>query len=254
MRKEYRLGEKRINYQGQKMEIVKYQNCHNVDIKFESGSLVKNRRYNLFLSGSVSDPLYPSYLGVGYIGVGKYKTRNNNIKTTAYIHWGSMLTRCYAEKYIERANYSNCVVCNEWLNFQNFAKWHEQNYYELKDESVELDKDIISKGNKIYSPEKCIYVPHKINTVVCNRHNDRGNYLLGVTKIQAKGRKKAFYASCNKNNKEFYIGIFETEQEAFYAYKKVKEQVIYELADSYVGKIPNRVIESIKNYKIEITD
>lgn len=42
-----------------------------------------------------------------------------------------MLQRCYNNKQL---SYFDCEVCDEWLCFQNFAKWYEENYYEIEGE------------------------------------------------------------------------------------------------------------------------
>lgn len=77
-----------------------------------------------------------------------------------------MLERCYSARYQERKpTYKGCSVCDEWLNYQNFAKWYDDNYYEIKGEIMCLDKDILVKGNKIYSPENCVFVPNYINVL-----------------------------------------------------------------------------------------
>ena len=57
----------------------------------------------------------------------------------------------------------DCSVYEGWHNFQNFAKWYEDNYYEIEEEQMHLDKDILVKGNKVYSPDTCVFVPETIN-------------------------------------------------------------------------------------------
>lgn len=244
-----RIGETRINKQGLETKIIGYRNRRDMDVLFSDGYIMHGVHYNCFVSGSINSPMYPDVLGVGYLGIGEHRSRINGIKTQAYIIWSSMLTRCYSDKFIGKQNYEKCFVCDDWLNFQNFARWHEANYYFLEDESVELDKDIIMKGNKIYSPETCLYVPHKINTVICNRHNDRGKHLIGVQKRRGK-----YIAICNIEGERKYIGIFSSENDAYVAYKNAKEAEIQRVAESYRGRIPNIVIEYISKYTIDMTD
>jgi hypothetical protein len=58
------------------------------------------------------------------------------------------------------------------------------------------------------------------------------------------------------NNKNKYLGTFNTIEEAFQAYKIAKEHQIKKLAVEYysTGKIPLMVYEAMYSYKIEITD
>ena len=53
------------------------------------------------------------------------------------------------EYYNKNLTYTNCEVDEDWLNFQNFAKWYKENYYEIEGEQMELDKDILYKHNKL---------------------------------------------------------------------------------------------------------
>ena len=95
--------------------------------------------------------------GVGVTGQGEYShlvRKINGKHTKVYSVWHDMLGRCYNKKYQEKKpTYIGCTVCEEWHNFQNFAKWYEENYYEVNNEEMALDKDILIKGNKIYSPQ-----------------------------------------------------------------------------------------------------
>ena len=246
-----RIGEQSINIQGIPMYIIEYRNSRDIDIEFVDGYRIYHTQYRHFLSGKIINNNVPSYLGVGYLGEGKYKSRENNKHTDAYIKWGSMLTRCYSEKYIGRYNYDDCFVCNEWLNFQNFAEWYYNNIYELKDERIELDKEIKYKNCRMYSPYTCLLVPHKINTIICNRANFRGKYAIGVFKGSTSNN---YIAKCNLNNKGIYLGAYQTEHDAFVAYKIFKETEIKRLAETYRGIIPDNIIEYIKKYEISEYD
>lgn len=223
-----RLGEIKYNNQGLKMEIVDYKNTNNITVRFEDGYL-KNSFYQLFQEGKIHNPNYKhsklnnrvgeikllnngytakiikyknandmeiliietnekikcTYIqfkkgnirsvyernlyNIGYIGEGEYSsTKHSKI----YRAWSSMFFRCYNEARLKSCpSYKDCEVCEQWHNFQNFAKWYEDNYYEIEGEKVDLDKDILIKGNRVYSPETCIYVPQKINVAFVNLKN-----------------------------------------------------------------------------------
>ncbi len=235
------------------MTITRYQNVHDIDVTFEDGAIEEHTRYRYFKNGSIVNYNIPSYLGVGYRGYGKYKTRKNNIKTEEYIKWGSMLTRCYSEKLKQRENYIDCFVCDEWLNFQNFAEWYNTNLYYVPDvDTLDLDKDIKIKGNKVYSSETCLLIPKRLNSIILNRHNDRGNECIGVSFNYKTGK---YIASCNMlNSKQRYIGSYSTKKEAFNIYKKVKEHQIMIALDTYKKYLPDYIYNAILNYKIEMAD
>ena len=120
-------------------------------------------------------------LGIGYIGEGKYKSKENGKNTRVYKTWKNMLQRCYDSKYHEeKPTYINCSVSEEFHNFQNFGEWDEYNFYQIEGQQMCLDKDILVKHNKLYSPDTCIYVPKTINSLFVKRQNDRGKSAIGT--------------------------------------------------------------------------
>lgn len=104
-----------------------------------------------------------SVCGIGYVGNGEYVTKKNGVHTTAYNKWHGILERCYSLKArAKHPTYSDCSMCDEWLNFQVFAKWFYDNY---PNDGVKynIDKDIKVKGNRIYSPDTCLFVTPEDN-------------------------------------------------------------------------------------------
>lgn len=93
--------------------------------------------------------------GVGFNSSGAFKSSEKGAHTKVYATWKSMLMRCYSEKYhVKFPTYIDCIVCDEWLDFQIFAEWFASNYIK----GMQIDKDIRVSGNKIYSPEFCLFV------------------------------------------------------------------------------------------------
>ncbi len=181
---------------------------------------------------------------VGCIGVGNYKPTFNGKRTKANEVWKDMLQRCY--KYIEiNPTYKDCSVVEEWHNFQNFAAWFEENYVE----GFELDKDILVKRNKIYSPETCCFVPKKINYLFIKCNKTRGLYPIGVSLVHNR-----FQTTIRKNGKTINLGRFNTIEEAFKAYKIAKEQYIKEVAEKWKSQITEKVYQAMYNYQVEIID
>lgn len=168
---------------------------------------------------------------------------SKNLKS--YQVWVGMLERCYNDKTRNiYMSYSDCEVCESWLYFSNFKEWFDRHYVE----GFALDKDILVKGNRIYSPDKCCFVPQEINNVVQRRKHSRGSTLIGVYK---SGKK---YSAHIGGKYRVYIGTFDSQLEAFKEYKCVKEGIIKKLADKYKKQLEPRVYEALYNYKVEITD
>jgi len=253
MKKVDRIGEVNYNTYGLAMKIIEYSNCRNMVVQFENGYIAPTS-YQVFKQGQITNPYFKSIFNQGYLGLGTFKTDNKEgRKSKEYHAWTHMLERCYNENFQEKQpTYKECLVCKEWLNFQNFAQWHKENYYKIDEQKMQMDKDILLKNNKIYSSETCVFVPQNINSLFTKRQNHRGNYLIGVGWHK---RDNVFYASCsNGNGKNKSLGYYGTELEAFQAYKKYKENLIKQIADKYKDKIPNKLYEALYKYEVEITD
>lgn len=168
--------------------------------------------------------------------------------TVAHSTWSQMLLRCYSDVMRDKfPTYSDVTVCEKWHKFSNFKSWFDENYVE----GYALDKDIILKGNRLYSPETCCFVPREINTIFTKNNSNRGDLPIGV-----KRNHKKFSASFGKRGKESFIGTYATAQEAFLAYKKAKESHIKEIAAEYYsdGRISKRVYDAMMRWVVEPSD
>lgn len=246
--KNTRVGETNINNQGELMTIIKYNGANDLYVKFEKTNKIKKGSYKEFKNGHLSDNYYPSVFGVGYIGDTTVSEGNRKVKAS-YRTWANIVSRCYNKKYQDkRPTYIGCSMCEEWLCYANFEKWYNENYYQIEESRMELDKDILKKGNKIYSPETCVFVPQRINTLFTKRNNNRGKYPIGVT-YSKKGKKFAPQVQGYK-----WLGYYNTVEEAFEVYKVNKEKLIKKIADEFKDKIPTRLYEALYSYEVEITD
>ena len=247
-----RTGEEKLNNFGSKIIIKKYRKRVDIDVYFpEYNWTFEHAEYKNFKNGEIKCPYEPRTYGVGYLGEGRYKISKNNIW---YKIWHGMLMRCYDPKFHEKEPaYKGCTVENYWLNFQYMCKWLEENYYEIPGEKMCLDKDILVKGNKIYSPYTCIFVPERINTLFCKSKKSRGDLPIGVRWNKSKGK---FEANISVDNKQTYLGSFNTIEEAFQCYKTFKENYIKQVADDYYsqGLIPKKLYDAMYRYEVEITD
>lgn len=243
------LGRQFITNEGYLLTIVGALNAKKIYAEFENSHVV-TVTLDTLKKGNVKNVMHKSVFGVGYVGIGNYKVKQDGKHTTYYIRWRGMLERCYNPKYQEeKKTYVGCSVVEEWHNFQNFAEWMEQNYNPETMQGWHLDKDILVKGNKIYSPETCCFVPPEINSLFTKCNSMRGEYPIGVTK---KGIK--FLIILSKRNKRCNISSHSSPKEAFQAYKTVKECYIKEVADEWKGLISDRVYQAMYNYQVEITD
>lgn len=251
--KKERTGAKRTNRYGTEATVINYGGYKDVLVEFSNGGTAKTRWAD-FDKGQIVSPYDKTVEGIGYIGEGKFTASADRKLTTAYKKWSSMFTRCYREKYRKyNATYTDVKICEDWHNFQNFASWHEDNYYTLGEEEMQLDKDILfkGKGSKIYSPENCVYVPKRINSLFATNKASRGDLPIGVTFTKEKVYRASLQRKgCNSR----FLGDYKTPEEAFKRYKIEKEKVIKEVAEEYRDFIPIKLYNALINFKINIDD
>ncbi len=143
-----------------KYEVVQYTSWDNVTVRFLDTGYEFTTQMTHVRMGNVKDRLAKTCHGVGYMGAGPYRAKNSK-GYNCYSCWRDMISRCYNNKDSSYPNYGRkgVTVCNEWLNFQNFAKWYSENHFK----DAHLDKDIIKDGNRVYSPEFCMMVTQAEN-------------------------------------------------------------------------------------------
>ena len=198
--------------------------------------------------------------GIGYLGYNgrdlvaaklqnKILARENGIKTLTYKAWEHMLGRCYHEK-TQQANaktYIDCSVDESWHNFQNFAEWFNKRYKP----GYQLDKDLLIKGNRIYSENTCCLIPEEINKALeTSKAKRKEGIPLGVTIIVTNNGTEVIYARYIRK----YLGTFSDINSAWLAYKQEKENYLKLLAEKYKNEIEENVYQALINYKVEITD
>jgi hypothetical protein len=251
-----RIGLIKENNLGSRMQIIEYKDSHNITVKFLDHENSVTTQWINFQKGNVRNVYDKSIFGVGYIGEGNYKTIQKNRKATPqYRTWHSMIQRCYSKKYHKRQpTYKDCYVCDDWHNFQTFARWFDQNYYEIYGEQMALDKDILIKGNKVYSPDTCIFVPRRINSLFIKCNESRGKLPIGITYNKHNKKYQATCYNTDSKVKNTTIGYYDSPEDAFQDYKIFKENVIKSTADKYKNDIPEKLYTALYNYIVEIND
>lgn len=195
-----------------------------------------------FKSGSIKNPYRKSVCGIGCIGVGNNLASKNGRSTDVYLIWAAILDRCYGNQKKYPAYYGKCTVCDEWLNFQNFASWYEKHKYKT-DRRLHIDKDILYPGNNIYSPKTCILVPQRINELFCISTRKKDGLPQGIRKT--KTGYSVSYCSIN-------LGIAKTYDEACARYSLAKTNKIIEVANEYKDIIPFRLYDALLNYEVKV--
>ncbi|MGL5689410.1 MAG: hypothetical protein ACRDD8_01210 [Bacteroidales bacterium] len=253
MESDSRVGMSITANNGQKMTIIEYRKHNDIDVEFEDGGVAKHKRFSEFKEGSIKNPYLPVIYGFGFIGEGMYKPTFGGTTTKEYRAWSGMIRRCFDYENMNKRNmvYEDCSICEEWRNFQVFAKWYNENIW--CGEKLQVDKDILFKHNKLYSPETCVLTTSKINKLFVKCDKSRGKYPIGMSK---KNNKLQVACQLGKESKT-YLGVYSTIEEAFGVYKQAKETYIKQMANEYKLthlNFPQNLYEAMMNYRVEITD
>ena len=225
-------------------------------VEFINTGFTTKAQIGKILNGNVKDHHAPSVFGVGITG--NQQTKYSDGKTIPdYQLWCGMLERCYSESYQSRKpTYKGCSVSEYFKHYSNFKEWcHQQIGFNTLDSSgrkFTLDKDILVKGNKLYSEDTCCFVPQEVNALLTTSKSKRGEHPIGVHYDSSK--LLPFQPTVSIGGRNRRLSRCATAEEAFYIYKQTKEGIIKSVAEKYKDLIDPRVYEALMNYRIEITD
>ena len=142
------------------LRILQYFSKREVIVQFLWSGSMRVADVQHIRNGKVMDFFLPTVQGVGYLGVGDFKSHRDGKKDRAYSIWLGMMRRCYSAAYQkDKPTYKKCTVHSDWHNYQDFAGWYYKNYVE----GYDLDKDLKVWGNTEYGPETCTFVSTKLN-------------------------------------------------------------------------------------------
>ena len=257
MKREEQLALKKGEHEGKvypsnrfgDIKVLEYKNNKQVVIMFLNTGFITEESMGVIRSGHIRDSSLPTTCGFGYIdiegaSIGRYMTKE-------YRLWNGMINRCYNEKELSRnPTYKDCYVSEDWRYLSNFKEWCN-NQIGFDQECWHLDKDILVEDSKMYSPETCCFVPMEINVALVNNKSVRGSFPQGVIYNSTKTR---YRARIQRSNKWESLGTYDTPEEAFYAYKPVKEAYIKSLAEKWKDKIDPRVYDALVKWEINIDD
>lgn len=172
---------------------------------------------------------------------GQFKQRIDKMKTKEYSVFDSMKTRCNSDN----SAYSEIKIDKRFEDFQAFAEWcHKQVGFGLTD--YHLDKDILVDGNKIYTPELCVFVPYQINNLIIRKQKRKTNLPCGV-----RFTNKKYKAEISIDSHEISLGYYLTVDEALNVYVSAKLAEVHRKATQYKEVVDKRVYDKLISYNFE---
>jgi len=225
--------------------VVYYNNFSNICVVFDGyEDKTKLVRGDHLRSGGFKNNYKPLIYGVGYLGEGHLPSDSAFMKMV-YATWKNMLARGYdSDTKAKQPTYEDVKVCEDWHCFNTFAEW--MNSHKFKGLGYHLDKDLIIRGNSMYSSKNCTLLPQTLNLVITMKASNGKETPLGVYKSG-----KSFYTKMNIGGKGIKnLGRYKTPEEAHEVYVKAKERYIKNLALEWANRIEWRAFVSLMNWEV----
>ena len=172
-----------------------------------------------------------------------YKSDGKLFRCEIYKTWSNMLKRCYCDKdQIKNPTYKDCYVCDDWLKFSVFSEWMIKQNWRGK----QLDKDLMIDGNKMYSPDTCVFVDSQVNSLFSNTNSSKG--------FRKSKNGERFEVRCRSEGKEVYLGSFEDAIAAKKAYIDFKVKHTKWLAEQYSEQTKKIILNKLRSFLVSQTD
>lgn len=229
--------------------VLKYSGNTKVLVRFLDGSGYEvEASLQALRNGFVKNPFHPRCFGVGFLGNSAPLERAIKGKSTkSYVRWNNMLERCFCpNRHNLNPWYLGTTVDSDWYNFDIFNKWHQiQTGNDIS--GWQLDKDLLSKTEKHYSPETCVFLPQKINAMLSYLEiNVIRDLPIGVH-WNKQGKNFHVMTQENGKRKNHYL---KDKQEAFNIYRDYKESTIISAAEQYRKLLDPKAYEALISYKV----
>lgn len=252
----FHIGQKFKTNSGWEGEIIKYNSCHDVVVKWQDGSTESHPAGHI-KNGGIKPVMQPSVADIGYVGYGKFSSRSKKNGISApeeiYAYWQRMLVRCFNPNEIIKNSGRRYIFVNvhkDWHNFQNFAEWAiQQPNWNI---GHELDKDLLGTGYE-YSSENCTFLPADVNVFLAENWSKQVHDLpIGVQYLKPGtiGAKVGYVSRCHTDKGREYLGYFDDPMDAYFAYKQAKEQYARVLAEKFKPVITSVAYEKLKSFEL----
>jgi len=244
--KRIQVGDRFSPKQGGECEVVSINGSRKIGIRFldEKRHEYEVASHNL-IRGDVKNPYRPSVCGIGFSGVGRHGAWMDGKLSPVYLRWVNMMKRCYEVGGGGlNSSYDDCSVHPDWHNLQSFGDWacSQPNWGR---EEMDLDKDLLVRGNRIYGPDTCLLIPRRLNYLLVRRPKSKG-LPVGVHRVGER-----FEAKCRSADSTYAsLGRFSCPDEAFAVYRAYKESVIRLVAEEQKDRIDPRLYEALMNYEV----
>lgn len=172
--------------------------------------------------------------------------RVRECKTKEEKLWRDMISRCHSvKKLIKQPSYATCYVSEEFKIYSKFADWCNKQVG-FGNDGWQLDKDILSDGECVYSSDTCCFIPAELNSAFSSFK------LWKDGKIKHTIFNGKFVVRVIENGVKRHLGSHETLEQANFIYGKHKRESLKKLAERWEGVIDDRVFKRLMLLSEEI--
>lgn len=240
-----KVGEVYPSNRGGDFTVVEVYSSQKIKIKFNDkyGQEKITSPEKIFIGG-ISNSYAKTCFGVGFIGEGIFNSSIKNEHIGIYRIWSGMMSRGYSENWKGlKPTYADVVVCEEWHNLQVFGEWILNHpFYGL---GYHLDKDLLFKGNRLYSPNTCTLIPDEIN-IIFKSYNVKNRKVDLPRCVDYEESSGMFRVNGSLDGKAVYVGRYKTVCEAERAALDFEQRRWKHLVNKWEGKVEDKVIDKIK--------
>src|SRR5574343_1154571 len=183
MNRAEQLAAKKLEYEGKvyttnrcgDVVVVEYIASNRVLIRFFNTNNERFVGMSELKKGEIRDnETFPVY-SIGVMDIPN-ELRRGVPHPREYSIWNGIRQRCYNENDRHlNPTYKDVTMSDNFLIYSHFKEWCN-NKIGFDKINWQLDKDILVKGNKVYSEDTCCFVPAEINTLILKCDRNRGKY------------------------------------------------------------------------------
>lgn len=209
-------------------------------VKFEDSPPFKTYSPTI-KNGTVKDLNDKTIYGAACYGYGDFIAKVQGKHTPEYEVWRGIIRRCYDTKSPNYRTYGGAgiTLCEEWHNFQNFAKWYTE--LPLYGKGLHLDKDLLNMKSTQYTPSNCTLVPQNINSLFTGGFKTIVYQRRSKWVVQLQMGEKC----SNGNKRQSYLGEYTDKQEALEVYFKHKIAHVIKVANQEKANLDERVYSNL---------
>lgn len=158
-----------------------------------------------------------------------------------YRIWSNIVVRC---------NGGYAKLHEEFYKFESWLKWasNQKGFMKLDSNGniFQLDSDLFSETEKIYSPTSCVFVPAEINSL-CKPNVNRTDLPRGVHMFGSKS--KPYSVSIRFDGVSKNLGCYTTLEEASLVSKEARLNRVKFLEDKYKHTVESKVFDELRKDK-----